>query len=129
MTKQSPTSQIQNQPHPSPALYVSTGLKTFETTIDEIYCPTEIIIDDVALRPLYASYYAYLAENLERVEKAYQDDKLPAAALAFALARFAKVEKWAREHLGEERIRAAIAQRGCGNGGGYRPSFKPDPQL
>ena len=66
MTTRSPTSQIRNQPRPSPALYVSTNLKIFETTIDDIYCPTEIIIDDVALRRLDARYYAYLAEKLER---------------------------------------------------------------
>ena len=116
MTTRSPSSQGQNQPRPCPvpALFVSTSLKTFETTIDDVYCPTEIIIDDVALQRLDARYYAYLAENLERATRAYQDDKLPAAALALALARFAKVEKLAREHIGEEEIEKVIEERGCG---------------
>ena len=111
MTTQSPTPQSQNQQRPSPALFVSTCLKTFETTIDEVYCPIEIIIDDIALRRLDARYYAYLAENLERAKKAYQEDNLPAAALAFALARFAKIENWAIGNIGEEEIMAAIKER------------------
>ena len=125
MITRSPTSQSQNQSQPSPALYVSTSLKTFETTIDEVYQPVEIIIDEVVLKRLDARYFAYLARNLEKAKKAYQDDKLPAAALAFALARFARVEKWAVEHIGEERIKAAIDERK--RGGVSRPLFPQHP--
>ena len=103
-------------------LFVSTALDTWFTEHAAAFA-RDVQINDIAYRRLDPEYYAWLRSRMMLAKKAATAGHLDAAAFGVLRVRFNAVHEWAVEHLGENRLLAAVLAPRAGD---YSPPAPED---
>lgn len=103
--------------HAAPSLFVSSTLLTWSTETPERF-GRDFQINDTVYRRLDPEYYLWLRSRMVIAKKAAAAGQVGAAAFEELRLRFNAVHEWAIEHLGEEKLLAALQNF---NPAGYQP--------